>query len=1051
MNNKCEHIKNFNNSLHEIKKLEKVASCAVCKNTGPNLWICLQRNCLLAGCSEQIKDHSTAHFKANNSHSVHMNLSSQRIWCYLCEKEVFIANEKSALLNNPLNFGDYDLDNGNGNGGPGLSDNEDYENDKIRGLVGLQNIANTCYMNSALQALSNIQPLTYYFLDCGDIIEHYVETASNKNKAGLAKSYYRLIKDIWCNGSSGKDFIAPRGILYGIRSVHSMFRGFQQHDTQEFLRCFMDQLHEELKETDPIPQRTTNSKSHEIYQQKDDEMSNYTSSSSASQSEGEYETCDSGVSEQSSLFEDSYNQNKHYPSSSMSFIYNSSSLSSRMSTPFGYRTNSNSYNPNNDIVVSVAQRSIISDVFDGKLLSSVQCLTCERISTREETFQDLSLPIPHRDYVNVLHHAQNLNNSVRSHSGAMCNDQLKSDGWFCWVWNVVRSWLWGPSVTLHDCMASFFSADELKGDNMYSCSKCNKLRTGVKYSRVIDLPEALCVHLKRFRHDLSYSSKISSYIHFPLVGFDMRPYLHKDCKSNVSVYNLVSVICHHGTVGGGHYTCFAKNDLTGNWYEFDDQHVTEVSADVVQNCQAYVLFYQKHNPQMDETRTQAREFSKINPQFSDIRFFVSREWINRFNTFAEPGPINNWAILCPHGGVPPHKANLINKIAVPLSQPLWDFLYKKFGGGPVVNRLFECDICKKTAENLQRRQAHELATFTKYHDEFQNEDDSTTIYAISMAWFRKWQLFARGLTGKEPGPINNSTIAAKTDGTTAVNNVLPGSDYAQLNTSLWKFFYNIYGGGPEIVLRGSLKEETSDEENLIVENDMIRLNPVEDVPPESIDAKDSFLGKPKNVTFQSSAAAATGNSIYDSEKVNLYSRAISIDNSEKHLIKQSLAKKKPKVISVNHTLKRKSKRNRNGLKSAGFFGLKGTYNVSESNENSREYIDDSGIKQHSNEPDFMNTFQSPPSSFQYVFPCNEDINIQQQQQQQVASENFYQQDSLPSSNGIKSINEKHSSSKDYEHRTSKKLHKKQKRNKIKSNPIHNNHSKEDSASSENET
>ena len=39
-------------------------------------------------------------------------------------------------------------------------------------------------------------------------------------------------------------------------------------------------------------------------------------------------------------------------------------------------------------------RSVITDVFDGKLISSVQCLTCDRVSTTTETFQDLSLPIP---------------------------------------------------------------------------------------------------------------------------------------------------------------------------------------------------------------------------------------------------------------------------------------------------------------------------------------------------------------------------------------------------------------------------------------------------------------------------------------------------------------------------------------------------------------------------------------------------------------------------------------------------------------------------------
>ena len=46
--------------------------------------------------------------------------------------------------------------------------------------------------------------------------------------------------------------------------------------------------------------------------------------------------------------------------------------------------------------------SVISDVFDGKILSSVQCMTCEQVSCTNETFQDLSLPIPNSDQVAVI-------------------------------------------------------------------------------------------------------------------------------------------------------------------------------------------------------------------------------------------------------------------------------------------------------------------------------------------------------------------------------------------------------------------------------------------------------------------------------------------------------------------------------------------------------------------------------------------------------------------------------------------------------------------------
>ena len=39
-------------------------------------------------------------------------------------------------------------------------------------------------------------------------------------------------------------------------------------------------------------------------------------------------------------------------------------------------------------------------------------------------------------------------------------------------------------MSLLDCLECFFSADELKGDNMYRCEKCKMLRNGLKYSQV---------------------------------------------------------------------------------------------------------------------------------------------------------------------------------------------------------------------------------------------------------------------------------------------------------------------------------------------------------------------------------------------------------------------------------------------------------------------------------------------------------------------------------------------------------------------------------------
>lgn len=43
-------------------------------------------------------------------------------------------------------------------------------------------------------------------------------------------------------------------------------------------------------------------------------------------------------------------------------------------------------------------------------------------------------------------------------------------GVFRFVVSCIPSWFWGPMVTLEDCLAAFFAADELKGETQKNTS-----------------------------------------------------------------------------------------------------------------------------------------------------------------------------------------------------------------------------------------------------------------------------------------------------------------------------------------------------------------------------------------------------------------------------------------------------------------------------------------------------------------------------------------------------------------------------------------------------
>ncbi|XP_030650227.1 ubiquitin carboxyl-terminal hydrolase 47 isoform X2 [Chanos chanos] len=294
------------------------------------------------------------------------------------------------------------------------------------------------------------------------------------------------------------------------------------------------------------------------------------------------------------------------------------------------------------------QADLINQLYQGKLKDYVRCLECGYESWRIDTYLDIPL--------------------------------------------VIRPF--GASQafgSVEEALQAFIQPETLDGPNQYFCERCKKKCDARKGLRFLHFPYLLTLQLKRFDFDYTtmHRIKLNDRMTFP-EELDMSPFMdvedekspqtesctdsgaenegscHSDqmsndfstddgvdegiCLDNTSstervlkpksslTFELFSVMVHSGSAAGGHYYACIKSFSDGQWYSFNDQHVSKITQEDIRktyggssgsrgyyssafasSTNAYMLIYRLKDPSRNAKYMEVEDFPE------HIKRLVQRE------------------------------------------------------------------------------------------------------------------------------------------------------------------------------------------------------------------------------------------------------------------------------------------------------------------------------------------------------------------------------------------------------------------------------------------
>jgi ubiquitin C-terminal hydrolase len=405
------------------------------------------------------------------------------------------------------------------------------------GLCGLNNMGNTCYLNSVLQLLIHSKVFLSFLLQDDKNYSYYLEQASIRRlgklyrkkhnltendqatikrsdidklmKYSITEKLYEIVHVILNKGNS---LITPVGFKEILDLKTDDFRRHTQHDPQELLIKILENIEEETGIKTNIFELTNET---EFYKKYKEILINY----DELLKNNEKKLLEISEINERILFNNILN---NYKMQYRNIInqYNGLTFAKNI-----FNTKFNSFIFNTNII----------------LVKNVICSVCNNVNVTYETKTILELEI--------------------------CD-------------------------TIHDSFVKLTNNEQLL---YHTCDICKSYEKSEKNLKIWKPPLLLFIHLTRFKQtSFNKVSKNKSFIDIPKEINISEFYDNSIIDSfKVNKYILKGIINHHGgSLNSGHYTadCISIND--NSWYHFNDSDVSKYSGNNIDISAAYVLMYE---------------------------------------------------------------------------------------------------------------------------------------------------------------------------------------------------------------------------------------------------------------------------------------------------------------------------------------------------------------------------------------------------------------------------------------------------------------------------